>query len=1157
MRRLARLVVRLGVALVVLGLTLVGAVSLLTRTEWGQDFIRRALVEVLDDLADVQLEVGRLVILPDLGVEAWNVSVRVNDDVRVAAEHVRAGLALPSLFGRIIHTTEVRVDGLDLRIRIPDTPDDGKPHWTTKLPKLRADDIHVRDGRFRLAIERGDERHVFGARDIAVDGSGAADPLTQTISIRDCRMRVRGLPLPPVGVRGELFHRKDEPIEISDVVLATARSTLIADVALDDVDAIEARVTMAPLWRGDLAALVPAEVALGETVVGVARVTGPWRELRIATSLDLGPGGRVRGRGIVDVTTDPPRHAWSAQVERYTPATAPPVSVTGDARLHARGLRGRASGALAMTGPIDVGLARLRLEGDAGAEPPTARLAADARKLVVQEIPIEHLTTELSLADRVVTVAHARLAGSGLEASGAGHVGLDGHGLLLDATASAQRAHLTPGGTPIALSGSATIQASGSTSAARVALDASLRDVTVGSLTMQHAAITATLRDVGAPTHAGGDTSPGSARPAGAAALPAGTVRASLDGVTLGGLRDVALDVSLSGTRRSHTQLALAVESLALDLRRGGRWTLAAPGRALVDDRLHLDPLRLVSGSQHVTLAGTVGTSGRADATLAAGDIQLAALCALFETTECSGTLRADAALTGTAEAPRLTVTAHVDEAGTAGGTYGAVDVKADYLDRMLRARGVLDTPGLGKLDASSDVPVDLAWAARRATPSSQPFDVVVRTDGLDLGFLRDLNPHAIRRAAGIVTGELRVRGPWTAPTSEGRVELRGGVLELAALRVPYRDMTLDLHASGSRWQIERLHAGTDQGAIDGSGTITLGGDELATLDVRATLRDFVAVRDATLDAALSGDIHLGGTARAPVLDGDLTVTRAVFRPSILPTSDADTEPDPTVEVIGGTPEPAPPPPTPVDELTSALALDVRVAIGSDAWVRSQDATIQLGGQMRVQRDSNAPIRLTGEILLRRGSYVFQSRRFSIEPSTITFAGEAPPQPRYDVTAIYRINEYRIEIRVTGVGDQPKLDMRSEPALSETDILAVLLFGKPTNELGRGQSASLQEQAIQLASGYVMPELRQSLMSTFGIDTFDVSIGNEAAGEPGQVQAGRYISQDVFVSIAQEFGLRAGQVLSVEYAIRYSLSVRGSVSTTGTGSLDLLWRKRY
>jgi translocation and assembly module TamB len=225
--------------------------------------------------------------------------------------------------------------------------------------------------------------------------------------------------------------------------------------------------------------------------------------------------------------------------------------------------------------------------------------------------------------------------------------------------------------------------------------------------------------------------------------------------------------------------------------------------------------------------------------------------------------------------------------------------------------------------------------------------------------------------------------------------------------------------------------------------------------------------------------------------------------------------------------------------------------------VRSTDATIQLGGAVRVQREANGPIRVTGEVLLRRGSYVFQGRRFSIEPSTITFTGEAPPEPRYDVTAVYRISEYRIEIRITGVGDQPKLDMRSEPALSETDILSVLLFGKPTTELGRGQSASLQAQAIQLASGYVMPELRQSLMSTFGIDTFDVSMGNEAANEPGQVQAGRYVSQNVFVSIAQEFGLRAGQVLSVEYAIRYSVSVRGSVSTTGTGSLDLLWRRRY
>jgi translocation and assembly module TamB len=1141
MRRLLAMLFHLGTALLVLGLTLVGGVALVTRTEWGQDFIRRTLIEVLDDLVDVKIDVGRLVILPDLGVEAWDVSVRVNPDVRVSAKHVRAGVALPSLFGLIIHTTTVTVDGLDLRIRIRDEPDDGKPHWLTKLPRLRADEVHVRDGRLLLAFERGGERHVFGARDIVLDGSGAADPLEQTISVTSCRLQPRGLPLPAIGLRAELFHARDEPIHITDVVLTTARSTLYADVDLDDVDsdvdAIEGRVTMGPLWRGDLRRLVP-ELALGEDVIGVAHVKGPWRQLHVATSVDLGAGGRVRGRAIVDVVADPPRHAAAASLTGFAPAIDPPVTLSGTVRLRGRGLQGRAAGALSATGAVTVAHARLRLEGDAGADPPRAHLDAQASGLVVEDVPIDHAAAELSLADRVVTLARARLAGSGLEATGSGHVGLDGDRLLLDATASARGARLALSGVPLALSGTATIQATGSVSAARVALDASLQDVAASDVSIARARLAASLRDVGA-------------------LAPAGTLAADLSGVTAGGLEGLGLDVALTGNRRAHDQLALAVQTLALDLQQGGRWTLAGPGRALVDGRLHLDPLRLVSGAQQVTLAGTLGTHGRADATLAATGIRLEPLCALLETSPCSGTLRAEAQLGGTAEAPRLRLTGRVADAGFSGGTYGAVDLSADYADRTLRATGVLDTPGLGKLDASGTVPVDLAWAARRAAPPSQPFDVVVRTDGLDLAFARELNPHTVRRAAGIVTGQLRVRGPWADPTSEGTLALEGGVFELATLRVPYRDITARLRASGARWQIETLHAATDRGAIDGSGAITLGGEGLATLDVRATLRDFVAVRDATLDTAVSGDVRLGGTTRAPVLDGDLTVTRATFRPTLLPSNQADTEPDPTVEVVGGTPEPERPPPTPVEELTSALALDLRIAIGGDAWVRSTDATIQLGGAVRVQREANGPIRITGEVLLRRGSYVFQGRRFSIEPSTITFTGEAPPEPRYDVTAVYRINQYRIEIRITGVGNQPRLDMRAEPTLSETDILAVLLFGKPASELGRGQSAELQTQAIQLASGYVMPELRQSLMSTFGIDTFDVSMGNEAAGEPGQVQAGRYISRDVFVSIAQEFGLRAGQVLSVEYAIRYSLSVRGSVSTTGTGSLDLLWRRRY
>jgi autotransporter translocation and assembly factor TamB len=59
------------------------------------------------------------------------------------------------------------------------------------------------------------------------------------------------------------------------------------------------------------------------------------------------------------------------------------------------------------------------------------------------------------------------------------------------------------------------------------------------------------------------------------------------------------------------------------------------------------------------------------------------------------------------------------------------------------------------------------------------------------------------------------------------------------------------------------------------------------------------------------------------------------------------------------------------------------------------------------------------------------------------------------------------------------------------------------------------------------------------------------------VTAGRYVSDDVFLSLGQEFGRRVGQVASVEYRITRYLAAKLSTSVAGSGAVDLLWHRRY
>jgi translocation and assembly module TamB len=353
---------------------------------------------------------------------------------------------------------------------------------------------------------------------------------------------------------------------------------------------------------------------------------------------------------------------------------------------------------------------------------------------------------------------------------------------------------------------------------------------------------------------------------------------------------------------------------------------------------------------------------------------------------------------------------------------------------------------------------------------------------------------------------------------------------------------------------VRSLEARTGDGTANVTGTIQLA-PPVRSLDLNVRVNDFFAVKQTAYEATVSGDVKIGGNLDAPDVTGTLQVEHALVRPSALPASEPVVPDDATIVVVG----------RPVRAVEAAAAgptigesmrLAVTIEVQRNAWIRRNDAEIELGGKLEVRKEPGKPLAITGDVQLVRGWYAFQGRRFQLEPgSRIVFGGQSPPAPTFDITASYTAQEYRIEVHITGSADKPNLELTSTPALEKADILAVLLFGKRTQDLGRGESSALQQQALALAAGYVVPELRTSVMNTLGLETLDVQMPEGV--QPGKVSAGRYVSDDVFVSLGQEFGRRAAQVVGLEYYLGRNVSVRASTSTRGDSAVDLLWRYRY
>jgi translocation and assembly module TamB len=148
-----------------------------------------------------------------------------------------------------------------------------------------------------------------------------------------------------------------------------------------------------------------------------------------------------------------------------------------------------------------------------------------------------------------------------------------------------------------------------------------------------------------------------------------------------------------------------------------------------------------------------------------------------------------------------------------------------------------------------------------------------------------------------------------------------------------------------------------------------------------------------------------------------------------------------------------------------------------------------------------------------------------------------------------------VQIAVTGSASAPELELRSDPRLEQADILAVLLFGRPTSALSEGEKSSLSDQAAGIATSFAVAEVSREVTRALGIEELGVQI-EEISTE--RVAVGAYVAENTFVTVAQDVGGEGGREVSIEYEfVPPSWSIVTSTSSTGESGGDVIWKKRY
>jgi translocation and assembly module TamB len=135
----------------------------------------------------------------------------------------------------------------------------------------------------------------------------------------------------------------------------------------------------------------------------------------------------------------------------------------------------------------------------------------------------------------------------------------------------------------------------------------------------------------------------------------------------------------------------------------------------------------------------------------------------------------------------------------------------------------------------------------------------------------------------------------------------------------------------------------------------------------------------------------------------------------------------------------------------------------------------------------------------------------------------------------------------------PELSFSSNPPLDQADILSLIVFNAPINELGEGQQISLTERAAALAGGYLASGLTRSIADVLELDEFEIVAGDQGVGP--SLTVGEQVGEKLFVRLRQGFGNEQATELILEYQIADFLRFQGSVAETSGGQMRNAFRR--
>jgi autotransporter translocation and assembly factor TamB len=600
----------------------------------------------------------------------------------------------------------------------------------------------------------------------------------------------------------------------------------------------------------------------------------------------------------------------------------------------------------------------------------------------------------------------------------------------------------------------------------------------------------------------------------------------------------------------------------------------AQPAIQYANDAVAVKDLKLVSGDQQIAADGTFGHPGDA-LKVTLSNVDLASVDTLLQRPpQFTGRATADATITGTTDAPHVAAAFHIDKGGFRQFHYDALTGTVNYSGKGVTLDTTLQQNASAWITAKGYVPTSAfrlgvaAGGEHHEAPSPEDrIDLHLDSSQVDLGIVQGFTTE-LTKVTGTVQAKVDVTGAVDDPHPTGGITVQNGAFIVDRTGVAYTNLDGKIDLQPDRIHVDTIHLlDNHRQPMSISGDLAIHELTFGAFNVAVKADDFKVLDNTMGNVRVNSDLRITGELAYPRIEGELGVTTGVINLDeiIAQTGDSAyaTKPIEYLTEPGAAETKAQVAPSSAFE---ALRMYVHVTVPDDLVLKGNDLNVTdspvgfgalnvtIGGDLAVSKEPWDQVRLIGIVNTVRGTYDFQGRRFAIlRDGTIRFEGLDDLDPRLDIRTERVIQGVEANVNIRGRLHTPEIVLTSTPPLEQADILSLIVFNQPINQLGERQQISLAQRAAGMAAGAFASEIAQSIGSALNLNLFEISVVPDG-GATAQLTIGQQVSQNLFVKVQQDLGDQSSTNFIFEYQLNNWLRLQSNF-LQGTSTQQSLFRR--